>query len=93
MFVKWNLQDTYTKKDKGVKDNESAASKNSTETTSFIETGIRDDDKLTTVYHRYYHMFRQGEMEKLITNNFADTFEIKDSFFDHANWVVVLKKI
>ena len=82
VFVKWNLQDTYTK-------NKEAKA----ETSSFIETGIRDDEKLTTVYHRYYHMFRQGEMETLINENFIDRFEIKDSFFDHANWVVVIQKI
>ena len=89
MFVKWNLQDTYTKKN----DDNSSTKSQTTEQTSFIETAIRDDEKLTTVYHRYYHMFRKGELETLIENNFKDKFEIKESFFDHANWVVVVEKI
>jgi hypothetical protein len=38
-------------------------------------------------------MFRKGELENLIEANFAGKFEIKDSFFDHANWVVVVAKI
>jgi hypothetical protein len=86
------LQDTYTKnKSKG--DDGSSTKSQTTEQTSFIETGLRDEEKLTTVYHRYYHMFRQGELENLITANFEGRFKIEDSFFDHANWVVILNKL
>jgi len=60
---------------------------------SFIETAIKEPEKLSTVYHRYYHMFLKGELEKLIENNFKEKLEIKDGFFDHANWVVVVEKV
>ena len=63
------------------------------EKTSFIETGVRDDEKKTTVYHRYYHMFMQGELEKLIEENFDGKLKILDGYFDHANWAVVCEKI
>jgi alkylated DNA repair protein alkB family protein 8 len=59
----------------------------------FIETGIKDDDKKATVYHRYYHVFKQGELEHLINENFQGLLEIKDSYYDHANWVVLCEKI
>ena len=99
MFVKWNLQDTY-KKDKGPtqgkkKQNKAAdkAPEEETKTqTSFIETAIKDEEKKTTVYHRYYHMFLKGELEKLINENFEGKLKIIDGFFDHANWVVVCEK-
>jgi len=59
VFVPWHLHDTY---DKDVKEPES----------NFIETAIRDKDKQATVYHRYYHVFREGELENLILKYFAD---------------------
>jgi hypothetical protein len=31
-----------------------------------IETAKHDKDKQATVYHRYYHVFRKGELESLI---------------------------
>jgi len=55
VFVKWNLQDTYTKGKKvNKKETKDGAAQ---EQTSFIGTAIKDDAKKTTVYHRYYHMF------------------------------------
>ena len=53
---------------------------------------MRDDEKKTTVYHRYYHMFMQGELEKLIENNFEGKLKVKESYFDHANWAVICEK-
>jgi hypothetical protein len=45
------------------------------------------------VYHRYYHVFRENELENLIVNHFAGKLNIADRFYDHANWVVVCEKI
>lgn len=90
MFVKWNLQNSYTK-NKGSKLEDSQQS--TEEKTSFIETGLRDDTRQSVVYHRYYHMFMKGELEKLIEENFAGRLLIKDNFFDHANWVVICEKL
>lgn len=87
VFVPWHLHDTYeeTKKQNG-----KAAHP---EESKFIETAIQDKDKKATVYHRYYHVFREGELEQLIMQNFQDKAVIEDRFFDHANWVVKLRKV
>ena len=45
------------------------------------------------MYHRYYHVFREGEIESLITAAFKDQVQIVDRYYDHANWVVKLKKL
>lgn len=58
VFVPWHLHDVYedTKQTKDSKPEDS----------TFIETAIKDKDKQSTVYHRYYHVFMEGELEKLI---------------------------
>ena len=63
-------------------------SEESKSSSSFIETAIRDEEKKATVYHRYYHVFKEGELEELITENFSGRLEIRDRYYDHANWVV-----
>ena len=68
-------------------------SEESKSSSSFIETAIRDEDKKATVYHRYYHVFKEGELEELITENFSGRLEIRDRYYDHANWVVQCEKI
>jgi len=69
------------------------AKSESESTSQFIETGIKDEDKKTTVYHRYYHMFLQGELEALVTRNFEGRLQVIDAYFQHANWIVVCKKV
>jgi ubiquinone/menaquinone biosynthesis C-methylase UbiE len=75
-FVPWHLQNSY-------------------ESDKKIETLgpeiIKEDKKNTTVYHRYYHMFKHGELEELIKD--YDNVEQIESFYDHANWCCILKKI
>ena len=80
VFVKWNLQDSYQRKEEEHK-------------TSFINTALHDTEKKTTVYHRYYHMFRQGELEALIEMHFPGRLRVVESWFDHANWAVVVEKL
>lgn len=63
------------------------------EDSTFIETAIKDKDKQATVYHRYYHVFREHELEQLIVKHFDGKLQICDRFYDHANWVVVCEKI
>ena len=60
---------------------------------NFIETGIKDESKQATVYHRYYHVFKQGELEELVEKNFEGELVIREKYYDHANWVVVLEKL
>ena len=55
-------------------------SKSSVDSSSFIETAIKSEDKKATIYHRYYHVFKEGELEELITLNFSGKFEIRISY-------------
>ena len=49
-----------------------------------------NEAKKTVVYKRYYHMFKNGELEDLIKE--IPELEIEESFYDHANWCVKLRK-
>ncbi|XP_072040234.1 tRNA (carboxymethyluridine(34)-5-O)-methyltransferase ALKBH8-like [Amphiura filiformis] len=44
----------------------------------------------SVVYHRYYHVFKEGELEKLCLC-VGDT-EVVSSYYDQGNWCVVFKK-
>ena len=59
VFVPWHLHDTYEEGADGKVQTKPEESK-------FIETGLKDKDKQSTVYHRYYHVFMEGELERLI---------------------------
>lgn len=49
-----------------------------------------NEGKKALVYKRYYHVFKNGELEELIQE--IPELEIEESFYDHANWCVKLKK-
>ncbi|GAB2230978.1 hypothetical protein Droror1_Dr00027259 [Drosera rotundifolia] len=59
---------------------------------SAVQNGLakRDDKKGAVVYNRYYHVFCQGELERLVSD--MDTIQIVDQFFDKSNWCIVLEK-
>ena len=59
-----------------------------------LENGpkIAKDDKINcVVYQRYYHVFKKGELEDLIMK--VDGVVIEKSYFDHANWCCIVRKI
>jgi hypothetical protein len=68
-------------------------SEESKSSSSFIETAIKAEDKKATIYHRYYHVFKEGELESLFSRHFEGKFEIRDRYYDHANWVVICEKV
>ena len=84
VFVPWHLQDTYEEQPAA-----SSTVSAKPEESKFIETAIKDKEKQATIYHRYYHVFREGELEGLIQKYFKGKLEICDRFYDHANWVVI----
>ncbi|KAJ1525766.1 hypothetical protein ONE63_008971 [Megalurothrips usitatus] len=43
-------------------------------------------------YHRYYHVFREGELDQLI-ERYAENLHIISSYYDHTNWCVVAEKV
>lgn len=49
----------------------------------------KDQQKRT--YHRYYHLFKEGELESLIINNFKDA-AITEKGYDCDNWWVIVQK-
>ncbi len=75
-FVPWHLQNSY---------------ENEKKIESLGPEIIKEEKKNATVYHRYYHMFKQGELEELLKD--FDSIEIMKSYYDHANWCCILKRI
>ncbi|XP_057974705.1 tRNA (carboxymethyluridine(34)-5-O)-methyltransferase isoform X2 [Malania oleifera] len=50
----------------------------------------KDDKKGAVVYNRYYHVFSEGELERLLSG--MENAVIVDRFYDKSNWCVVLEK-
>ncbi|CAI9266511.1 unnamed protein product [Lactuca saligna] len=57
-----------------------------------VENGLarKDDQKGAIVYDRYYHVFGEGELERLVCG--MKNAVIVDQFFDKSNWCVILQK-
>ncbi|KAJ7546816.1 hypothetical protein O6H91_08G055800 [Diphasiastrum complanatum] len=50
----------------------------------------KDDKKGAVVYNRYYHVFVEGELERLISK--CAGASVVDQFYDKSNWCVVIEK-
>ncbi|KAL8459147.1 hypothetical protein ACS0TY_036566 [Phlomoides rotata] len=50
----------------------------------------KDDKKGAVVYDRYYHVFGEGELERLVSD--VDGAVIVDKFYDKSNWCIILEK-
>lgn len=61
-------------------------------TASALENGLakKDNKKGAMVYNRYYHVFTQGELERLVSG--MDNATIVEQFYDKSNWCIVLEK-
>lgn len=46
----------------------------------------------SVTFHRYYHVFREGELDQLI-EKYIDNLHIISSFYDHANWCIIAEKV
>lgn len=46
----------------------------------------------SSTHHRYYHVFREGELEALI-NHHVNNLHIVSSFYERASWCVVAEKV
>lgn len=59
---------------------------------SAISSGFakRDDKKGAVIYNRYYHVFAEGELERLASC--ISNAIIVDSFYDKSNWCVIIEK-
>ncbi|KAJ0963234.1 hypothetical protein J5N97_028356 [Dioscorea zingiberensis] len=61
-------------------------------TASAIENGLakKDNKKGAMVYNRYYHVFAEGELARLVSG--MDNAAIVGQFYDKSNWCIVLEK-
>ncbi|CAA2993593.1 alkylated DNA repair alkB homolog 8-like [Olea europaea subsp. europaea] len=50
----------------------------------------KDDKKGAVVYDRYYHVFSEGELERLVSS--VNGAVIVDRFYDKSNWCIILEK-
>jgi len=49
------------------------------------------EGEVEKVYHRFYHVFKQGELQSLCED--VANVELSQLYFDKGNWCVILKKI
>jgi len=54
--------------------------------------GEDPEDPTSLTYHRYYHVFREGELDKLI-EKYVQNLHIISSYYDHASWCIVAEKV
>ncbi|XP_075706095.1 tRNA (carboxymethyluridine(34)-5-O)-methyltransferase ALKBH8 isoform X2 [Rhinoderma darwinii] len=56
-------------------------------------TNAKEENQLVpgSVYHRYYHVFREGELEALCSRVTGVT--IRHSYHDQGNWCVIIEKL
>ncbi|XP_068638266.1 tRNA (carboxymethyluridine(34)-5-O)-methyltransferase-like [Aristolochia californica] len=59
---------------------------------SALASGLarKDDKKGAVVYNRYYHVFAEGELQRLATG--IVNAVIRDQFYDKSNWCIILEK-
>lgn len=50
----------------------------------------KDDKKAAVIYNRYYHVFAEGELERLVSR--VTGVRVLESFFDKSNWCVILQR-
>ncbi|XP_025085816.1 uncharacterized protein LOC112559102 [Pomacea canaliculata] len=58
----------------------------------FMPASVRKCDAVDTDLCRFYHVFREGELDSLITQHVPE-LKIIRSCYDHANWCLVVEKI
>lgn len=53
-----------------------------------------NDKKNTIVYKRYYHLFKQGELQQVIKEAAGEnTVRITEEFYEHQNWGVAFQRL
>lgn len=55
-----------------------------------IDQSDPTDNTESKVYHRYYHLFKEGELEDLISN--IEELKVVESYWDVDNWYVCAEK-
>lgn len=95
-LVAWHLQDTYKdpqskltqKKEEEKLGNKEFSEENKKD--AIESKGIECKEKRSVVYHRYYHVFKEKELENLLLN--IEGIKILKSYYDHENWCCICEK-
>jgi hypothetical protein len=69
-----------------------AAMRRSMLSTGTSQDSDESDDGGSLTHHRYYHVFREGELDYLI-NKYVENLHIVSSYYDHTSWCVVAEKV
>ncbi|CAB4064272.1 unnamed protein product [Lepeophtheirus salmonis] len=56
------------------------------------QESLHSDSSQQQTQHRYYHVFREGELDHLI-NTYVENLHIINSYYDHSNWCIVAEKV
>lgn len=59
---------------------------------STSQDSLQSDMGGAPTLHRYYHVFREGELDQLI-EKYVHNLHIISSYYDHANWCVIAEKV
>lgn len=59
---------------------------------STSQESLPSDSGGAITFHRYYHVFREGELDQLI-ERYVENLHIISSYYDHANWCVIAEKV
>ena len=59
---------------------------------STSQDSLPSDNGGAPTLHRYYHVFSEGELDRLIERH-VPNLDIVSSYYDHANWCVVAEKV
>ncbi|CAL4091563.1 unnamed protein product [Meganyctiphanes norvegica] len=59
---------------------------------STSQDSLQSDMGGAPTLHRYYHVFREGELDQLI-ERYVHNLHIISSYYDHANWCVIAEKV
>ena len=59
---------------------------------STSQDSLQSDTGGAPTLHRYYHVFRDRELDQLI-EKYVQNLHIISSYYDHANWCIVAEKV
>ncbi|NXO80649.1 ALKB8 protein, partial [Sitta europaea] len=78
LLVPWHLKGGTKKKEESVD-------------TVLVPGGSKESQELSPVFHRYYHVFCEGELEAVCRS--LDCVRVQKSYYDQGNWCVILQKL
>ncbi|NXD27926.1 ALKB8 protein, partial [Spelaeornis formosus] len=78
LLVPWHLKSGTKKKEESVD-------------TVLLPGGSKESQELGPVFHRYYHVFCEGELEAVCRS--LDCVRVQKSYYDQGNWCVILEKL